>query len=87
MPIGIPHPSVTFYLVDEIGSIIRESGRVGELYIGGSQLMEGYWGSPELSDAALRTDVVPGETVYRSGDLVYRDEKAAMSMWIGPIGS
>jgi amino acid adenylation domain-containing protein len=73
MPIGFPHPLVTFHLVGESGKIIEESDRVGELYIGGVQLMTGYWGAPELTKEVLRTDIVPGETVYRTGDLVYRD--------------
>ena len=36
--------------------------------------MAGYWGAPELTDEVLRSDVVTGETVYRTGDLVYRTE-------------
>jgi D-alanine--poly(phosphoribitol) ligase subunit 1 len=74
VPMGSPHAAVDFYLVDEDGSMVDQPGRVGELYIGGSQLMDGYWGAPELSDSVLRADVVPEEVVYRSGDLVYRDE-------------
>ena len=35
--------------------------------------MTGYWGAPELTADVLRTDVVPGKTVYRTGDLVYRN--------------
>ena len=35
--------------------------------------MDGYWGAPELTGSVMRTDVVPGHTVYRTGDLVYRD--------------
>lgn len=73
VPIGSPHPGVSFHLVDETGSLLDEPGRVGELYIGGVQLMAGYWGAPELTADVLRTDVVPGATVYRTGDLVYRD--------------
>jgi amino acid adenylation domain-containing protein len=73
IPIGRPHPGVTFHLVDDRGEIVEDSGRVGELYIGGTQLMDGYWGEPGLTADVLRGDVVPGETVYRTGDLVYRD--------------
>jgi acyl-coenzyme A synthetase/AMP-(fatty) acid ligase len=66
---------VTFHLADQDGVLVSEEGAVGELYIGGSQLMEGYWGAPDLTAAVLRDDVVPGETVYRTGDLVYRDRR------------
>jgi amino acid adenylation domain-containing protein len=74
VPLGHPHPHVSFYLVDDSGSIVEGPDRVGELYIGGAQLMEGYWGAPALTEEVLRSDVVPGVTVYRSGDLVFRDK-------------
>jgi acyl-CoA synthetase (AMP-forming)/AMP-acid ligase II len=73
VPIGVPHPGVTFHLVDENGQLIDEIDRPGELYIGGAQLMDGYWGAAELTAQVMRTDIVPGRTVYRSGDLVRRD--------------
>ncbi len=48
---------------------------MGELYVGGSQLMDGYWNAPALTREVLRSDVVPGAVVYRTGDLVYRDDR------------
>ncbi len=75
VPMGYPHPGVSFYLVADDGVVIEESDRIGELFIGGSQLMDGYWRAPELTEKVMRKDVVPGETVYRTGDLVYRDTK------------
>jgi D-alanine--poly(phosphoribitol) ligase subunit 1 len=72
--IGQPHPGVSFHVVDDEGRLVDSANRVGELYIGGSQLMDGYWGATELTADVLRTDVVGGETVYRTGDLVYRGE-------------
>ena len=74
VPLGSPHSGVSFYLVDSDGSLVDGADQVGELYIGGDQLMDGYWGAPALTAEVLRSDVVPGETVYRSGDLVYRDQ-------------
>jgi D-alanine--poly(phosphoribitol) ligase subunit 1 len=71
---GRPHAGVTFHLLDDDGSLIEGPDRIGELYIGGSQLMDGYWGAPALTDQVLRADRVPGETVYRTGDLVYRNQ-------------
>jgi D-alanine--poly(phosphoribitol) ligase subunit 1 len=72
VPIGRPHPGVTFHLVDEQGALVEAAGQVGELYVGGDQLMTGYWGAPGLTAAVLRHDLVPGETLYRTGDLAYR---------------
>jgi amino acid adenylation domain-containing protein len=74
VPIGRPHAGVSFTLVDEDGAVIDGPGRVGELHIGGDQLMDGYWNAPDLSAAVLRRDVVAGETVYRTGDLVTRTD-------------
>jgi D-alanine--poly(phosphoribitol) ligase subunit 1 len=75
MPIGRPHPGVTFHLVDDDGVVVDGVGRAGELYIGGDQLMSGYLGDPALTADVLRDDVVPGHTVYRTGDVVMRDER------------
>jgi acyl-coenzyme A synthetase/AMP-(fatty) acid ligase len=75
VPIGTPHPGVHFHIVDDRGSVIDGEDQVGELYIGGSQLMTGYWGAPGLTAEVMRTDIVSGETVYRSGDLVYRNRR------------
>jgi D-alanine--poly(phosphoribitol) ligase subunit 1 len=73
VPIGQPHPGVTFHILDERGLIVDSVDQIGELYIGGTQLMEGYWGAPELTREVIRADVVPHETVYRTGDLVFRN--------------
>jgi acyl-coenzyme A synthetase/AMP-(fatty) acid ligase len=76
VPIGHPHPGSSFHLVDGHGRLVDRPGAVGELYIGGLQLMAGYLNAPALSAAALRTDViVEGTTVYRTGDLVFRDDR------------
>ena len=75
VPMGIPHPGVRFAIIDEQGHVVDGPDRVGELYIGGNQLMNGYWGAPELTAKVMRTDVIPGETLYRSGDLVFRNRR------------
>jgi amino acid adenylation domain-containing protein len=74
IPIGQPHPGVQFYLFDESNHLVVDSNTLGELYIGGRQLMNGYWNSPELSSKVLRTDLVEGEKLYKTGDIVYADE-------------
>lgn len=75
VPIGQPHPGSSFHLVDERGGLVDRPGVVGELHIGGRQLMVGYLNDPALSAAVLRTDVVEGSTVYRTGDLAFRDDR------------
>ena len=74
VPVGQPHPGVVFRLLGSDGELVEQPGEIGELYIGGTQLMEGYWRDPDLTATVMRTDVVPGETLYRTGDLMYRDE-------------
>ncbi len=75
VPLGHPHPGVTFLLVDDEDSPVDGPDRPGELYVGGVQLMAGYWGSPELTGRVLRTDLVPGAVVYRTGDVAYRNRR------------
>jgi D-alanine--poly(phosphoribitol) ligase subunit 1 len=75
--IGRPHPGTTFVLVDAAGAVVEGAGEVGELYIGGDQLMLGYWGAAALTGRVLRTDVVEGTTLYRTGDLVARERSGA----------
>lgn len=73
VPIGQPHPGVTFHLVDGEDRVVETPDQVGELYVGGTQLMTGYWGAPELTAGVMRTDLIPGMTLYRTGDLVHRN--------------
>ena len=75
LPIGKPHAGVSFCIVAPDGAIVDRANELGELYIGGEQLIRGYWGDEELSQAVLRHDVVPGKVMYKTGDLVYRDER------------
>ena len=75
VPIGHPHPESSFHLIDEHGRLVDRPGVVGELYIGGPQLMAGYLNDPARSAAVLRKDVVDGTALYRTGDLVFRDER------------
>jgi len=73
--IGKPNPGVQFYLLDGDGSVISQPLVAGELYIGGIQLMDGYWRSPELTANVVSWDIVAGQQLYRTGDLVYVDNE------------
>jgi amino acid adenylation domain-containing protein len=75
VPIGHPHPGSSFHLVDQHGRLVDRPGVVGELYIGGRQLMAGYLNDPARSAAVLRTNVIEGTTLYRTGDLAFRDDR------------
>jgi amino acid adenylation domain-containing protein len=73
IPLGVPSEGVSFTIVSDDGRIIDGPDEVGELYIGGAQLMRGYWGDDELTATVLNDHVIPGETWYKTGDLVWRD--------------
>jgi D-alanine--poly(phosphoribitol) ligase subunit 1 len=73
VPLGSPHAGTEFFLVSEHGAVVSGPGAEGELYIGGDQLMRGYWGDAELTRKVLHQDVVLGKVLYQTGDLVYRD--------------
>ena len=84
IPIGEPHLGTDFFLQSEDGQLVTDDGAPGELFIGGEQLMRGYWGDEELSRKVLRNDVVPGRSLYKTGDLVYRDG-AGRYLYVGRL--
>jgi amino acid adenylation domain-containing protein/thioester reductase-like protein len=65
--IGEPLPSVE-YLVLSQAKMPVGAGEIGELYIGGVGVAEGYIGDPELTAEKFIT--IQGERFFRSGDLV-----------------
>ena len=67
------------------GGAIVAPGEVGELYIRGATVMQGYWGDPERTARTLRPP--PGvtgarEPAYRTGDLV-REEADGTLTFLG----
>lgn len=71
-PIGQPLQTVQALLLDEQSSPIERPGQDGELVLGGSQLMDGYWRNPEASNRAFIT--LAGQRYYRTGDICQLDE-------------
>ncbi|MGC0419516.1 amino acid adenylation domain-containing protein [Embleya sp. AB8] len=72
--IGVPVPGTTVHVHDEQGQLAAP-GELGELYLGGVGLAQGYHGRPDLT--AERFVTVAGERRYRTGDLVrMRDDGA-----------
>src|SRR5205807_1147992 len=65
-PIGRPLRGVAARIVDEAGEV-RQPGRPGELWIGGEQVMRGYFDQPE--ETARRVVEVDGVRYYRTGDV------------------
>lgn len=72
-PIGKPFPNIRFYVFDAGKLLKPEPGQVGELYVSGNQVMAGYWQDEETNRQVIRTDLVEGERVFKTGDLVTVD--------------
>jgi amino acid adenylation domain-containing protein len=66
-PIGKPLKHVQALIVDEEGERIEAPGTPGELMLGGSQVMQGYWHMPEQT--AQRLTHIDGVPFYRTGDI------------------
>jgi tyrocidine synthetase-3 len=67
--IGKPIPTLTAYIFDK-NKQLAPIGVVGELYIGGDGVALGYLNRDELTaERFMMNPHVPGERIYRSGDL------------------
>ncbi|MDB5677544.1 MAG: amino acid adenylation protein [Sphingomonas bacterium] len=72
VPIGRPIANTAIHILDAYGNT-APIGVIGELYIGGAGLAEGYRNRPDLT--AERFLTVRGERLYRTGDLArYRPD-------------
>lgn len=67
--IGKPLPNYRVYLLDKEKKPVMPTA-VGEIYIAGSGVADGYVGQKELTEQAFIPDLFfPGEMMYKSGDL------------------
>ncbi|MGF6351683.1 amino acid adenylation domain-containing protein [Variovorax sp. W2I14] len=67
-PIGRPIGNSRIYVLDAQGNPVPV-GVVGELYLGGVQVAQGYLTQPELTEQRFLPDPFDGARMYRSGDL------------------
>jgi len=72
--IGKGMPNEEVWIVDEHDNPVGP-GVAGELVIRGSNVMRGYWGSPEETARVLKPGKYPGEVVLYSGDLFKMDDE------------
>jgi malonyl-CoA/methylmalonyl-CoA synthetase len=73
--VGYPLAGVTVRVVGEDGSDVQP-GEVGEVWIRGDNVFEGYWGMP----AKTQESFVSGW--FRSGDLGFQDPKDRMRLYL-----
>jgi acyl-CoA synthetase (AMP-forming)/AMP-acid ligase II len=71
--VGVAMPNCEVFVVDENGKEVPP-GEIGELVIRGTNVMRGYWNSPELTEQTYRDGLLPGEQLLYSGDLFRTDD-------------
>ena len=79
VPIGYPLPGAAVAVLDE-GLRPVPLGRVGELYIAGDRVADGYYRRPDLTRERFPDPVLglPGPRMYRTGDLVRQRPDGAL---------
>lgn len=76
IPIGKPVTGDEIFAVKEDGTLAAP-GEVGEMYVRGPTVMQGYWGDAERTKATLFRNWGEGSSpynTYKTGDLAYLDE-------------
>ncbi len=72
VPIGKPVQNTSLLVLDNQMNLVPD-GAIGELYIGGDNLANGYLGQPALTaERFVQHPFAANETLYRTGDLVRR---------------
>jgi amino acid adenylation domain-containing protein len=71
IPIGPPVANTQMYIVNEHGKLLKP-GNIGELWIAGDGVAQGYWKRPELTDEKFIKNPFNTDSktlLYRTGDL------------------
>ncbi len=71
-PIGVPLPNTELIIADNNGNILPKN-MVGELYVAGANIAEGYYNNPEQTDIKFIKNLVENskyKKFYKTGDLV-----------------
>jgi D-alanine--poly(phosphoribitol) ligase subunit 1 len=80
LPIGFPRRNMDILVLTE-ENLPAAVGERGELCVRGTSLAHGYWRDPEKTAAAFTQNPLNlsyPERIYRTGDLVYRNERGEM---------
>ena len=74
VPIGKPIAGAQAFLFDKDGNLLPYDTKA-ELILGGEGLTCGYCGSSGHPEKFIQNALLPGETLYRTGDLAYINEQ------------
>lgn len=86
IPIGTAWPGTELRIVNPDATVVDGAGR-GELHVRTDTAMAGYWGRPDLDEAAFHTESTEGglaQRWYRTGDVVERDSDGTI-VFVGRI--
>lgn len=78
IPIGKAAANFEVFALDEEKRLITQPGQIGELYVRGSAVAQGYWGDVEKTSAAFVKNPLRNESidiVYKTNDLVTLDKE------------
>jgi long-chain acyl-CoA synthetase len=70
--VGIPMPNEEVFIVNDSGEELGP-GEIGELVVRGSNVMQGYWNSPEETARRFRPGRFRGDALLYTGDLFKKD--------------
>jgi len=73
IPIGKPCDGQKLFIVGEDGKPVKD-GEMGELYVDGPTLMDGYWADPEKTGKVLFKNpfLKDSSKIYKTGDIVHK---------------
>ncbi|HEY8605756.1 MAG TPA: long-chain fatty acid--CoA ligase [Noviherbaspirillum sp.] len=71
--LGVPYLNVDSRIVDPVTLKELPQGEVGEIWINGPQVFQGYWNDPKKTEESFAE--LDGKRFFRSGDLGYMDEE------------
>ena len=75
LTIGKPIDNMHCFLVNESGQKIQQPDQIGEIYLSGDSVAQGYWNRPEKTAEAFSNCLAcDGHWSYRTGDLAHWDD-------------